>query len=151
MNPQSSSSTLTLDSSQLHCRHRTASGRRCRMVVSESDSSLCVKHAAIRQSELHQVDVASKLIGDTVEFRSAVDINRSLGELYKLQAHNQIAPRRAAVMAYTANLLLRTLPAIQKELHPEEEGPDTFDFSNWPRSPQDPLPDNPSGHPGQHS
>jgi hypothetical protein len=50
-----------------------------------------------------------------------VVINRSLGELYKLQARNKIHPRRASVMAYTCNLLLRTLPAIEKELHPEDE------------------------------
>src|SRR2546427_964518 len=43
------------------------------------------------------------------EFRDALTINHSLGELYKLQARNKITPRRAAVMAYTCNLLLRTL------------------------------------------
>src|SRR2546427_9708709 len=49
------------------------------------------------------------------EFRDALTINHSLGELYKLQARNKITPRRAAVMAYTCNLLLRTLPAIYAE------------------------------------
>ncbi|HYL83720.1 MAG TPA: hypothetical protein VE263_05765, partial [Candidatus Angelobacter sp.] len=64
--------------------------------------------------------VAARLVGDTGEFRSAVEINRSLGELYKLLARDEIAPRRAAVMAYTANLLLRTLPAIEHELNPPD-------------------------------
>jgi hypothetical protein len=72
------------------------------------------------------------LIGDTQEFTSAVAINRSLGELYKLLARDEIAPRRAAVMAYTGSLLLRTLPSIEHELE-VIEGPPELDFTDWPR------------------
>jgi hypothetical protein len=97
----------------------------------------------LRQKDLDQADVASKIIGESEEFRSAVAINRSLGELYKLQARNLISPRRAAVMAYTANLLLRTLPAIEHELHPAVEGPSRFDFTNWPRPRDEHTPDPP--------
>jgi hypothetical protein len=118
MIPETSSSTITSDSSHLHCQHRTASARRCRMAVSEPDSGLCSRHAALLQKNLDQADLAASLIGDIQEFRSAADINHSLGELYKLQARNKITPRRAAVMAYTANLLLRTLPAIALETNP---------------------------------
>src|SRR5437667_9810624 len=85
------------------------------MAVSDPHTGLCHKHAAERQQNLDQADLAAALIGDIEEFRSASDINHSLGELYKLQARNKITPRRAAVMAYTANLLLRTLPAIDAE------------------------------------
>ena len=115
MTPENSCSTITATSVLLHCRQRTPSGRRCRMAVSDPDSGLCSKHAAVLQKDLDQADLAVSLIGDIQEFRSAADINHSLGELYKLQARNKITPRRAAVMAYTANLLLRTLPAIALE------------------------------------
>jgi hypothetical protein len=121
MNPENSCSTMTATSVLPHCRQRTASGRRCRMDVSDPDSGLCFKHAALLQKDLDQADVAASLIGDIQEFRSAADINHSLGELYKLQARNKITPRRAAVMAYTANLLLRTLPAIAHETNPAGE------------------------------
>jgi len=116
MNPEISSSTATSNSVLPHCQKRTASGRRCRMVISDPDSGLCRKHAAERLEELDQADLAASLIGNVEEFRSAADINHSLGELYKLQAHNKITPRRAAVMAYTCNLLLRTVAAMQQEL-----------------------------------
>jgi hypothetical protein len=86
------------------------------MAISDPDSGLCSRHAAQHQRDLDQVDLAASLIGDIEDFRSAADINHSLGELYKLQARNKITPRRAAVLAYTANLLLRTLPAIQQEI-----------------------------------
>jgi hypothetical protein len=91
------------------------------MAISDPDSGLCAKHAALLQKDLDQADLAASLIGDIQEFRSAADINHSLGELYKLQARNKITPRRAAVMAYTANLLLRTLPAIALEANPARD------------------------------
>src|SRR2546425_7737564 len=121
MNPQTATAVNDSSSAPLHCQYRTASGRRCRMAISDPHSGLCHKHAAERQQNLDQADLAAALIGDIEEFRSAADINHSLGELYKLQARNKITPRRAAVMAYTANLLLRTLPAIYAE---ENASPD---------------------------
>ena len=104
-----------------HCSARTPSGRRCRMVISDPASGLCFRHAAQLKKDRDAANVAARLIGDTVEFTSAVTINRSLGELYKLLARDEIAPRRAAVMAYTCHLLLRTLPAIEHELHSEQD------------------------------
>src|SRR5437867_10399303 len=129
MNPQTANAVNDSNSAPLLCRNRTASSRRCRlpavagMAISEPHSGLCHKHAADRQKDLDQADLAAALIGDIEEFRSAADINHSLGELYKLQARNKITPRRAAVMAYTANLLLRTLPAIDAEENAAQDGP----------------------------
>ena len=126
MNPQTANAVTGSNSAPPHCQYRTASGRRCRMAVSDPHSGLCHKHAAERQQNLDQADLAAALIGDIEEFRSAADINHSLGELYKLQARNMIAPRRAAVMAYTANLLLRTLPAIYAEENAEQDDGPAF-------------------------
>jgi hypothetical protein len=120
MNPETSVPSTTSDSAPSHCRQRTPSGRRCRMPASDPESGLCFKHAAGQKKDRDCANLASKLIGDTEEFTSAVTINRSLGELYKLLARDEIAPRRAAVMAYTGSLLLRTLPAIDRELHPPD-------------------------------
>jgi len=51
-------------------------------------------------------------------FRSAIPINDFLARLLLLLAENKISPRRAAVLAYITNQLLRTLPAIGRELNP---------------------------------
>ncbi len=117
MNPQTATAVTDSNSAPLHCRHRTASGRRCRlpavagMAISAPDSRLCRKHAAERQvdrfavahnKDLDQADLAAALIGDIEEFRSAADINHSLGELYKLQARNKITPRRAVLHSHRA-------------------------------------------------
>jgi hypothetical protein len=151
MNTETSSSTITAISVLPHCQQRTPSGRRCRMAVSDPDSGLCARHAAQLQRDLDQVDLAAHLLGDIQEFRSAADINHSLGELYKLQARNKITPRRAAVMAYTGNLLLRTLPAIARDngLEPQPQKKELIlDYSDWPdsRTGSDPL-DNLPPHP----
>lgn len=121
-----------------HCQQRTPSGRRCRLPISDPASGLCPKHAADRHTDLDQADLASSLIGNVQEFLSAADINHSLGELYKLQARNKITPRRAAVMAYTANLLLRTLPVIAAEKLAQSQKEDmNLDFSDWPGPPDE--------------
>ncbi len=97
------------------CSHRTPSGRRCRLPVSDTDSGLCLNHALRRQKDRDLADLASALTGKSEEFQTAAGINHCLAELYTLLAQNRISPRRAAVLAYISNLLLRTLPAIEHE------------------------------------
>jgi len=106
-----------------HCSARTPSGRHCRMAIADPRSGLCYRHAALRLQEVDPEDFSEELVCGIEEFRSAEDINHVLGEIYKLLARNKISPRRGAVMAYTCNLLLRTLPAVELELNPPEEEP----------------------------
>ena len=94
---------------------------RCRELVSDPAAGLCFKHAAQHKKDRDAANVAAQLIRDTDDFTSAVTINRSLTELYKLLARDEISPRRGAVVAYTCNLLLRTLPAIKHELYAQDE------------------------------
>ena len=103
------------------CAHHTRNGR-CRMTVADPSSAFCADHAR-KARKPRGANLSAQLIGDTQEFTSAVTINRSLGELYKLLARDEILPRRAAVMAYTAQLLLRTLPAIAQEVDPDSSAP----------------------------
>ena len=104
-----------------HCAHRTPSGRRCRLPVSDPDSGLCLRHGLRHQKDRDLADLASALTGKSEEFQTAAGINHSLAELYTLLAQNRISPRRAAVLAYISNLLLRTLPAIREELGPDSD------------------------------
>ena len=98
------------------CRHRTSSGRQCRSRVSGAASRFCPRHSAI-QKQRHSADLTAALAaGDENTFQSAEGINRSLAELFTLLAKDRVSPRRAAVLAYIGSLLLRTLPAIEKEL-----------------------------------
>jgi hypothetical protein len=118
------------------CHHRTVSGRRCRLRVLNPQSHLCFRHAQLRQKKRHAADLAGDLAGQLTEFTTAADLNTFLSRLLLLQAHDRIAPRRAAVMAYTCNLLLRTLPAIYQETHgdPDADPVIIFDMPRPDRS-----------------
>jgi len=119
MTPESSS--LATKSSLLHCQHRFPSRRFCRLPISDNGSGLCFKHANQQRKERDLAELTSALTGQAEDFQTAAGINHSLGELYKLLADNKIAPRRAAVLAYISNLLLRTLPAIDLENNSSSE------------------------------
>jgi hypothetical protein len=120
------------------CKHHTRKGR-CRMPVADPATSLCFDHARRRNKRDEASNLAAELVAGLSEFKSAVPINDFLSRLLHFQAHDRIQPRRAAVMAYTCNLLLRTLPAIERELHPEDEIIQV-DFGDLPRPGRPPNP-----------
>ncbi|MGB6431353.1 MAG: hypothetical protein WBF06_12275 [Candidatus Acidiferrales bacterium] len=67
------------------------------------------------------MDLAHELAVNVGKFTSAAGINQFLSKLLLLLSQDRIAPRRAAVLAYTCNLLLRSLPAIERERNPESD------------------------------
>jgi hypothetical protein len=124
---------LSSQSALKHCQHRGSAGRRCRMPVSDPASGFCFHHAAQQKKQDDAADLSAALTGNSEEFRSVEGINQSLGELYKLLAQNRISPRRAAVLAYISNLLLRTVTAMEN-LHEEEPMRLNFDGMTSPIS-----------------
>ena len=103
------------------CTYRFANGKRCRLSGSNVDSAFCPSHASLPENQREPADTAASLTADLKEFRSAIPINDFLARLLLLLAENKISPRRAAVLAYITNQLLRTLPAIDRELNPKED------------------------------
>jgi hypothetical protein len=102
------------------CTHRFANGMRSRLLTLEAGSAFCA-HATPVENQREPADTAAALTADLKEFRSAIPINDFLARLLLLLAENKISPRRAAVLAYITNQLLRTLPAIDRELNPKED------------------------------
>src|SRR5260370_7525305 len=92
MNPENSCSTIANTSPLPHCQQRTPSGRRCRMAVSDPDSALCSRHAALLQKNLDQADLAASLIGDIEEFRPPAATIHSLSDLLNLHPPTTITP-----------------------------------------------------------
>ena len=101
------------------CAHRFANSKRCRLYVTTLDSSYCSTHAQLPQNQQDSPETSAVLTADLKEFRSAIPINEFLARLLLLLAENKISARRAAVLAYITNQLLRTLPAIDHELNPK--------------------------------
>ena len=118
MKAKSAKSSFTNDASR--CRHRTANGR-CRMPAVDSAANLCFDHARRALQARQNSDFAHYLTRDSSGFQTAQGINHSLADLYTLLAQGHISPRRASVLAYVASLLLRSLPAIDKDPVPEAD------------------------------
>ncbi len=116
------------------CQYLTPSRKRCRLHVVDPRSGLCFRHAGRQASAFDAANLRSELAGDVSDFKSASEINDFLSRLLLLLSEGRVTPRRAAVLAYINNLLLRTLPAMDRELNGDsEEPPVRVDFSGLPR------------------
>ena len=107
MKPKSPSSDFTPE----RCQHRTRTGRQCRSLVADANSSFCAAHAGSEPGDSEDFRIA--LTRHAYNFQRSQGVNNSLGVLYNLLAEGRISPRRASVLAYISTLLLRTLPAIE--------------------------------------
>lgn len=114
------------------CEHRFLNGTRCRMLVANPESVFCRSQAQLPEHEQARVNLSSSLTDGLTDFKSAITVNEFLSRLLRLQAQDRISPRRAAGMAYTANLILRTIPAIEKELYPDGQWPELGDLPRPP-------------------
>jgi hypothetical protein len=101
------------------CRRRSASARRCRLSVGSQSRFYCRNHAHLQPPAGEVVDLSAELMADVTKFTSASDINKFLSKILILLSQDRISPRRASILAYTCSLLLRTLPAIEREHQPK--------------------------------
>ena len=104
------------------CIFSYPNGRRCRLSATTPNSHFCPAHDRLPQNQPDSAEIASTLTANLTDFTSAVQINNFLSRLLLLLAQDKISTRRAAVLAYITNQLLRTLPAIAKEENPDGPG-----------------------------
>jgi hypothetical protein len=149
MTPQSAESISIHNSAR--CNHRFPNGMRCRLIGFGSQP-FCPKHTQVAAPpQPNPAEIASTLTANLDDFTSAAQINDFLSRLLFLLAQDKISTRRAAVLAYITNQLLRTLPAIAKEENREETtiifdmpGPDRNQSApdqNPPQHTNDPNPE----------
>ena len=94
-------------------------GRRCRL-NGFGTQPFCPKHTQLlAPPPPDPAEIAATLTVNLDDFTSAAQINDFLARLLLLLAQDKISTRRAAVLAYITNQLLRTLPAIAKEVNAE--------------------------------
>jgi hypothetical protein len=111
------------------CQFRTPSGRRCRRPASSGevpgegsfagkqvpDSDFCANHATVAENHRDAADLSATLTAGLDQFKSPAAINDFLSRLLLLLAQDRISPRRAAVLAYITNQLLRTVTAMDQQ------------------------------------
>jgi len=113
MKPKSANSIPTNDSSR--CQHRFANSQRCRTPTLNSTTAFCHRHAKLLQNQREPADLAAALTDGLANFTSAAPINDFLSRLLLLLAQDRICARRAAVLAYITNQLLRTVTVMEQE------------------------------------
>jgi len=117
MTPQFAKSSSINNSAR--CNYRFPNGMRCRLIGFGSQP-FCPRHTQpAAPPQPNPAEIASTLTADLDDFTSAAQINDFLSRLLLLLAQDKISTRRAAVLAYITNQLLRTLPAIAKEANSE--------------------------------
>jgi len=99
---------LTTDT---RCQHRYANQKRCRLNTQRLDARFCLHHLKFYQPS----EVAVALTANLAELKSPQALNDFLSRLLLLLAQNKISPRRAAVLGYITNQLLRTIHAIDQK------------------------------------
>ena len=119
------------DKNDDRCRHYTHAGRRCRHTVLDRATGLCFRHMG-RPFQPTDEDLSSAFVGLS-GFESAVEIHSFLAQLTVLLVQNRVSTRRAAILAYLGQLLLRTQRAIAEEV---ENEPQQFIF-DLPRPKRD--------------
>ena len=97
------------------CQFRTPSGRRCRRPIASVQSQFCDSHFGTAANRREAADLSTILAGGLDQFKSPAAINDFLSRLLLLLSQNRISPRRAAVLAYITNQLLRTVSAMEQE------------------------------------
>jgi hypothetical protein len=117
MNPNSLVSNREIVQHDSRCSYASSDGRRCRMSRAPGHASLCFVHAREEQQFLDSRATTASLASPTGSFRTAFELNASLGQLYNLVAANRIPPRNAATLAYIGQLIMQTLPRVQSEVH----------------------------------
>ena len=121
--------SITIDH---QCQHISPKGNRCHMLIDENHRSpqgtarptLCAYHADRLKTTVPAVEpeaLAADLLGDIQDFSTAGSVNLFLGNLVKQLARKRIARRDAIALAYLSQLLLNSLPAVERQAVAEKE------------------------------
>ena len=104
------------------CQHISPRGQRCRMLRASDQDALCAHH--LRQAtaaQPHAKAFAAELLNSTGDLATAGEINALLGNVVKLLARSAIDRKDAVAFGYLSQLLLCSLPGMEKKLEKERD------------------------------
>jgi hypothetical protein len=112
--------TQGLNENTPRCAFRFSNRHQCRFPVTPHSAPFCQKHFSFRPNDPNSINLAPALLGDLTELTSAVDMQMTLSKLFILLAQNRVTTKKASVLTYIIQQLLRTLPAIDREVNGED-------------------------------
>lgn len=99
------------------CTFSFSDGRRCRMLCRPPHPSLCLFHAREELQLLETEKIAAAFASMTGGFYTFNAVNHILATLFRAVAANRIPPRSAVTLAYIGQLLLQSIPGIEREIN----------------------------------
>jgi hypothetical protein len=104
------------------CEYQNARGQRCHMLIDQNHRpatgtgypTLCAYHAGRLGAAVEPEALAADLLGDIQDFSTPASVNLFLGNLVKQLARKRIARRDAIALAYISQLLLNSLPPLER-------------------------------------
>jgi len=117
---------MTSNTSDSRCQYKKADGHRCRMTRALDHPSYCAQHAGWLSDGKPPEDLTAELLGPLGDFRSMAAINYALGKLALLVASRRISTKEAATLGYLFQLLLQTVPGVNKEISKTEISPTSY-------------------------
>ena len=108
------------------CHFSYADGRRCRMLHHRDHPGLCPFHSREERQAIESERIGTELAATlTGHFHTAADINHVLGKVFTALAQDRISVRKAATLAYAAQLMLQSIPTVKAETKFE------YTYNSW--------------------
>jgi hypothetical protein len=120
-----SATQQSLLSEKNRCKFSTADGRQCRMYRSKNHKTFCLVHAQHEEQILNAETVAAELIGPITKFQTALEVNRTLGNLFTLVAQKRISRQDGALLGFISQMLLNSIGSTVKSELQQAEGSKT--------------------------
>jgi hypothetical protein len=127
---------MTHSTESSRCTYRDPSGRRCRLPRKPRHPAYCPHHARFSwEGVLEDPEkLAADVLGPEIDFADARSLNRVAGKLLLCFLTGRIPARHAAVAGYLCQLVIQTLPHIERQKRsPEPERIEYQLVSNVPR------------------
>ncbi len=112
--------TQALDENTPRCAFRFANRHQCRLPIAPHSAPFCQKHSSFRPDDPDSINLAPALLGDLTELTSAVDMQITLSKLFIFFSNDPATTKKASVLTYIIQQLLRTLPAIDREVNGDD-------------------------------
>jgi hypothetical protein len=119
--------TKASPASEHRCVHQSADARRCRMLRKSAHPSLCVFHAREEEQLLETEKLAAEFASLSGKYVTALDVNHVLGKVFDAFAHKRITSRTANTFGYLGQLLLQSMPQVQREINRATSNPNAHD------------------------
>ena len=98
------------------CHYHNSRGQRCRMLCASGGDSLCPFHLRLSQAAPPDPEaLAAELLDGTGNLNTADRVNALLANTVKQLVRQRIDRQDALALGYLAQLLLNSVPGVQKE------------------------------------